>query len=35
MTRLDARDRFEMALFAAVLFLGLPATILISAALAG
>ncbi len=33
MTRVDAKDRLEVALFAAALFLGLPATILISAAL--
>lgn len=35
MRQVHGRDRFEIALFAAVLFLGLPASILLSAALTG
>jgi hypothetical protein len=35
MRQLHLGDRLEVALFAAVLFLGLPASILLSAALTG
>lgn len=35
MRQIQPGDRFEVALFAAVLFLGLPARILLSAALTG
>ena len=34
MTKVVARNHFELALFAAVIFFGLPASILISSAIA-